>query len=141
VDHRNVNALLMAFTLYQDVEVILAPFNTQANPEVIEFCVGSRLRITVQTDLELVASELDAVYWNWADTSAHVQLVKERNWSQVAADEGFLHRLDSRCVILNSTQRTDLLKVDTTIPRCAGYRQAENGLFARMAMFLEFLGY
>ena len=140
VDHRNVNALLMALALYRDVEVTLVPFSGQANPEVVEFCQGAGMSLATQADLDPLAGELDAIYLNGAATAAHAQLVTARNLATVRIDQGLLQRLSPRCVILDPMQRTDLLTTETADPRWAGYRQAENGLFVRMALLLKLLG-
>ena len=140
VDHRNVNALLLALAMYRDVKVFLCPFTGQPNPDVLEYCQASGMSITVEQTLQPFADELDAVYLNGAETAAHMQLLRARNLVTVKLDEELMGQLKPRCVILDPMQRTEPLISDTADSRWAGYRAAENGLFIRMALLLKLLG-
>ena len=140
VDHRNVNALLMALALFRDVQVILVPFTGQANPEVLKSCQDAGMTVTVESALAPFAQELDAVYLNGAETAAHAQLVLARNLATVRIDQQLLQLLRRNCVILDPMQRTEPLITNNADSRWAGYRQAENGLFVRMALLLNLLG-
>lgn len=140
VDHRNVNALLLALAMYREVKVFLCPFTGQPNPDVLEYCQASGMAITVEQTLQPFAHELDAVYLNGAETAAHMQLLRARNLVTVKLDEELMGQLKPRCVILDPMQRTEPLISDTADSRWAGYRAAENGLFIRMALLLKLLG-
>ena len=140
VDHRNVNALLIALALFRDVQVILLPFTGQAKPEVIEHCRGAGLTITVESTLDPHAQDLNAIYLNGAETAAHTQLLVERGLVKVKVDEQLLQSLRPDCVILDPMQRSQPLISDSGDARWAGYRQAENGLFVRMAVLINILG-
>ena len=73
VDHRNVNALLMALAKYREVEVVLFPFSGQARPEVLDFCSSSGMAIKVESSIAAIAKNFDALYLNGAETAAHAQ--------------------------------------------------------------------
>ena len=139
VNHRNVNALLMTLALYRDVQVMLIPFTGQANPEILEYCLGAGVTVSVESSLTPFAGELDAIYLNGAETAAHTQLVMGRNLAKVKVDRPLLQMLRSDCVILDPMQRSEPLITDNCDSRWAGYRQAENGLFVRMAILLKIL--
>ena len=139
VDHRNVNALLMALTLYRDVEVLLFPFTGQANPEVLEFCREVGMAVRIESSLTPYAGSVDAVYLNGAKTEAHMSLVIARDLVKVKFDRQLLQMLRADCVILDPMQRTEPLITENGDSRWAGYRQAENGLFVRMALLLQTL--
>ena len=140
VDHRNVNALLMALAMYRDVQAVLCPFTGQPNPDVLEYCQAAGMTIRVEQTLMPFADQLDAVYLNGAETAAHMQLLTARNLVKVKIDQELLGLLKPRCVILDPMQRTEPLITDNADARWAGYRQAENGLFVRMALLLKLLG-
>ena len=140
VDHRNVNALLLALAMYRDVNVVLCPFTGQPNPEILEYCQAAGMTIRVEQTLTPLASELDAVYLNGAETAAHMQLLRARNLVTVKLDEELMGLLKPHCVILDPMQRTEPLISDNADARWAGYRAAENGLFVRMALLLNLLG-
>lgn len=139
VNHRNVNALLMALGLYRDVKVVLVPFTGQANVEVLEYCREAGMSVTVESCLTPFARELDAIYLNGAETAAHAQLVADRNLARVKVDRSLLQEVRQDCVILDPMQHTEPLITDNGDSRWAGYRQAENGLFVRMALLSEML--
>ena len=139
VDHRNVNALLMALALYQNVQVLLFPFSGQARPEVIEYCRDSEMAVSVESSIMPFAEELDALYLAGAETAAHTQLVMAHNLATVRVDDALLRELKPDCIIMDPMQRTEPLLSDNTDSRWAGYRQAENGLFVRMAVLLQML--
>jgi aspartate carbamoyltransferase catalytic subunit len=137
--HRNVNSLLLALSLYRDVKVVLAPFTGQADAEVLDYCRNSGMEVTLDPCLSVLANELDAIYLNGAETKAHTKLVMDRNLAKVRVDQDLLQQLRGDCVILDPMQRSEPLITDNGDSRWAGYRQAENGLFVRMAVLLHLL--
>ncbi len=139
VDHRNVNALLVALAMYRDVTVVLCPFTGQPDPEVLEYCQATGMSIRLEQTLTPFADSLDAVYLNGAETAAHMQLLRARNLVTVRIDRELMGLLKPHCVILDPMQRTEPLITDNADARWAGYRQAENGLFVRMALLLDLL--
>ncbi|MCZ6614820.1 MAG: hypothetical protein O6920_03415 [Chloroflexi bacterium] len=139
VDHRNVNALLIALTLYRDVQVMLVPFTGQANPEVLKYCEDAGMTVTVESSLTPFAQGLDAIYLNGAETAAHAQLLMDRDLVKVKIDQELLQALKPECVILDPMQRSRPLIPNIGDHRWAGYRQAENGLFVRMAVLLTIM--
>ena len=140
VDHRNVNALLLALAMYRDVQAVLCPFTGQPDPDVLEYCQAAGMTIRVEQTLMPFADQLDAVYLNGAETAAHMQLLRARNLVKVKIDQELMGLLKPSCVILDPMQRTEPLITDNADARWAGYRQAENGLFVRMALLLKLLG-
>ena len=140
VDHRNVNALLLSLALYRDVKVVLCPFTGQPNPDVLDYCQAAGMSISVEQSLTPFVQDLDAVYLNGAETAAHMQLLRARNLVKVKIDRELMDQLKPGCVILDPMQRTEPLITDNADARWAGYRQAENGLFVRMALLQMLLG-
>ena len=140
VDHRNVNALLMALAAYRDVQVTLFPFSGQPKPEVVDYCRAAGFAVSVESAIKPFAQQLDAIYLNGAETAAHSQLISAHNLARVKVDEELLQELKPNCVIMDPMQRSAPLMSDNSDVRWAGYRQAENGLFVRMAILLQMLG-
>jgi aspartate carbamoyltransferase catalytic subunit len=130
----------MALALFRDVQVMLLPFTGQAKPEVMEYCRSAGLTVTVESTLDPYVKDLNAIYLNGAETAAHTQLLMERGLVKVKVDEQLLQSLRADCVILDPMQRSQPLIADSGDARWAGYRQAENGLFVRMALLLNILG-
>ena len=63
-----------------------------------------------------------------------------RDLVNVKIDEELLQRLTPNCVILDLMQRSEPLITCNGDHRLAGYRQAENGLFVRMALLQLLMG-
>ena len=139
LDHRNVNALLMGLALFEDVGVTLVPLSGRADPNVVEYCEGRGMRLTTETDVEAVR-EADAIYLNAPRTVAHADLLRSRGYMRVRIDADFMSMLKPRCVILDPMQRGGDFPIEVEDERLAFYRQAENGLFIRMALLSYMLG-
>ena len=140
VDHRNVNALLVTLSKFNDVHVTLVPVTGQARPELVDYCQRSGMDLRIESCIEPFAKDLDAVYVNGAETPAHAQLMLERDLVKVKVDQALLDQLRADCIILDPMQRSESLIVGSKDSRWAGYRQAENGLYVRMAILLQVLG-
>lgn len=138
LDHRNVSAFLRGLSMYDGVTVTQIPFSGQADPDVVADCEGRGL--TLRTGTLKSLSEVDAIYLNGPRTLAHVQLLKSRGAFNLRIDEKFMSELKPDCVVLDPMQRSGDFDVVANDKRLANYRQAENGLFLRMALLKTMLG-
>lgn len=138
-DHRNVNALLIGLAQFRDVEVILVPFTGKGSPEVLSYCEGAGMKVRVEASITPFARELDAVYVNGADTAAHARIMLDRGLTRERIDQHLLQELSKDCIILDPMQRSESLVTCVKDDRWAGYRQAENGLYIRMALLAQML--
>jgi aspartate carbamoyltransferase catalytic subunit len=93
----------------------------------------------VESSIAGTAHSFDAIYLNGAETAAHAQLVAAHNLAKTKVDEALLQELRPNCVIMDPMQRTEPLISNSSDTRWAGYRQAENGLFVRMAVLKHIL--
>ena len=139
LEHRNVGALLRGLSQFRDIKVTLIPFSGNVDPEIIEYCQNNGTELVTEKDIQAVG-EVDAIYLNGPRTVAHVQLLKSRNSLNLRIDEKFMSMLKPHCVILDPMQRSGDFEVEVQDRRLAFYRQAENALFARMAVICETLG-
>ena len=87
LDHRNVNALLTALAMYENIKVHLVPVTGQADQETIDYCTGAGIAFTQGTSLMELAGSLDAVYVNGAGTPGHAELVRSRNIAEAKVDQ------------------------------------------------------
>ena len=138
LEHRNVNALLTGLSLFQEVEVVLIPISGQANQEVLNYCQARNMRLRQETELAAL-EEVDAVYLNTPHTTAHAELLKARNLLNMKIDHQFMARLKEHCIVLDPMQRTGNFIVESQDERLAYYRQAQNGLYIRMALLTQIL--
>ena len=139
LDHRNVNALLMGLAMFEGVRVTLVPLSGRADPDIVEYCEGRGMRLVTETDVE-ATREADAIYLNAPRTVAHAELLRSRGYMKVRIDAEFMSMLKPGCVILDPMQRGGDFPIEVEDERLAFYRQAENGLFARMALLSHMLG-
>ena len=139
LDHRNVNALLVGLALFEDVRVTLVPLSGLADPDVVEYCESRGMRLTTEEEVEAVR-DADAIYLNAPRTVAHADLLQSRGYMRVRIDAGFMSLLKPGCVILDPMQRGGDFPIEVEDGRLAFYRQAENGLFVRMALLSHMLG-
>ena len=85
LEHRNVNALLVALSLFDDVCIDLLPFSGRIDPAVESHCRERGLSLTI-LDSANALSEADAIYLNGPRTVAHAQLLKSRNAFNIRID-------------------------------------------------------
>ncbi|MCH8185554.1 MAG: hypothetical protein IH862_05585 [Chloroflexi bacterium] len=138
LEHRNVSALLKGLAHFEGVGVTLVPFSGQVDPEVVAYCESKGVQLTTEKSLDALA-DVDAVYLNGPRTLAHVQLLRARGSFNLRIDEEFMARLRPHCLILDPMQRSGDFTVEVQDSRLAFYRQAENALYVRMAVLLDFL--
>ena len=139
LEHRNVNALLTGLSLFKDVEAVLIPMSGQANEEVVTYCQSKGMSIRQEKEAEALEG-VDAIYLNTPQTAAHAELLRSRNMLNLKIDQDFMGRLKEHCIILDPMQRTGDFIIESQDPRLAYYRQAENGLYVRMALLMQMLG-
>ena len=138
LEHRNVSALLKGLALFDNVKVTLIPFSGHVDPEVASYCESRGTQLVTEKSIEAVG-DVDAIYLNGPRTVAHVQLLKSRNSFNLRIDQEFMSMLRPHCVILDPMQRSGDFAVEVHDRRLAFYRQAENALFARMAVLRQTL--
>ena len=139
LEHRNVSALLRGLALFRDVTVDMIPFSGQVDPVVAAESEKRGLKLVAHAEVEGL-DKADAIYLNGPRTVAHVQLLKSRDAFNLRIDEAFMSRLKKSCIIMDPMQRSGDFDVDVRDERVASYRQAENALFARMAVLAKMLG-
>ncbi len=133
LDHRNVSALLKGLAMFDGVSVIPIPFSGQAPEKVVQHCVERGVTFHPDTDLDAV-SQADVIYLNGPRTLAHMQLLVSRGQGRLVIDRKFMDSLKPRCIVMDPMQRSGDFSVEVRDDRLAFYRQAENALYARMAV-------
>ena len=136
LDHRNVSALLKGLSKFDAVNVIPVPFSGQMPERVVQYCAERGMNIGSDAELEAV-SEADVIYLNGPRTLAHMQLLASRGQGRLIIDEQFMDSLKSDCIVMDPMQRSGDFIIDVRDERLAFYRQAENALYARMAVLHE----
>ena len=136
LEHRNVSALLQGLALFEGVNVIPVPFSGQMPEKVMRHCAERGVIFHPDAELDAV-SEADIIYLNGPRTLAHMQLLASRGRGQLVIDREFMDSLKPNCVVMDPMQRSGDFIVQVSDDRLAFYRQAENALYARMAVLHE----
>ncbi|HAE32221.1 MAG: hypothetical protein CL749_03500 [Chloroflexi bacterium] len=139
LEHRNVCALLLGLSLFNNTEVRLLPFSGQVPPETEKACKERGLNLSYLQELSGIKGS-DVVYLNGPRTMAHYELLKSRNSFISKIDSKFVSMLKSDSIILDPMQRSGDFSIEIKDSRLAFYRQSENALFARMAVLNKLLG-
>ena len=132
-----MNALLKGLALFKDVKVTIIPFSDQEQKEASCWEV-SGISCVTSTNIEAVA-EVDAIYINGPQTLSHLRLLKDRNSFNLTIDHNFMGMLQNHCIIMDPMQRSCAYDIEVQDRRIAFERQAENSLFARVAVLSQML--
>ena len=133
LDHRNVSALLQGLAMFEGVNVMPVPFSGQMPEKVIQHCAERGVTFHPDSDLDAV-SQADVIYLNGPRTLAHMQLLASRGQGRLVIDREFMDSLKPDCIVMDPMQRSGDFIVEARDDRLAFYRQAENALYARMAV-------
>ena len=138
LEHRNVCALLLGLSLFDNTEVRLLPFSGQVPPEIEKICKDRGLNLSHLEELSEIKGS-DVVYLNGPRTAAHYELLKSRNSFISKIDSEFMSMLKSDSIILDPMQRSGDFSIEVKDSRLAFYRQSENALFIRMVVLNKLL--
>ncbi|MDQ6673650.1 MAG: aspartate carbamoyltransferase [Chloroflexota bacterium] len=134
---RSTNSLAYMLALFRGIKVFLvSPQLLRMREEVREHLVRTGVQFEEVRDLSTVAGEVDAVYL----TRAHSQRFEhaqrfEGEAGRYAVDQQILASLPSHARVLHPLPRGPELPPDLdSDSRIACFRQAENGLYVRMAL-------
>lgn len=139
VEHRNVTALLKGLSMFNNIKVTLLPFSGQVDPDIEARCKSAGMDIETVSELEDL-SDADVIYLNGPRTEAHLKLLRSRDSFNLRIDSEFMANLKDNCIIMDPMQRSGDFVIDVQDKRLGYYRQAENGLFVRMAVLAQTLG-
>ena len=141
---RTIHSLARLLTLYDNIHLIFsAPEIVQLPGYILDELKQSNARITVTEDFNEALSQADVIY------STRIQ--RERFPSEddyqsiegkyVISKEKITRLAKENVVIMHPLPRTnEILTCVDELPNAAYFRQAQNGLFVRMALFLSILG-
>lgn len=136
LEHRNVSALLQGLAMFDGVNIIPVPFSGQMPEKVMRHCSDRGVTFHPEADLDAL-SRADVIYLNGPRTLAHMQLLASRGQGRLIIDREFMASLKPHCVVMDPMQRSGDFIVEVRDDRLAFYRQAENALYARMAVLHE----
>jgi len=141
---RTVRSLCYLLAKYRNVRIFMvAPEVVKMREDIKEYLCRHDVRFTEESDLRAIAPEVDVLY----QTRIQKERFGDRTEDYLAAkgvyvvDRNLLRAMRSDSIVMHPLPRVDEITIDVDAdPRAAYFRQAQNGLFIRMALLAACLG-
>jgi aspartate carbamoyltransferase catalytic subunit len=141
---RTVRSLCYLLAKYRNVRVyMVAPEVVRMREDIKEYLSRHDVRWTEESDLREIVGEIDVLY----QTRIQKERFGDRTEDYLSArgvyvvDRELLKSLRSDAIVMHPLPRVDEITVDVDgDPRAAYFRQAQNGVFIRMALLAGCLG-
>lgn len=141
---RTVHSLAYVLAKYGTVHfTFVAPTELQMKKEITDYLTRHGIRYTLETDPKTVLRDADVVYWTRLQKERLDPKLREdierHGMYQIGQSEVDMMKPDA--LILHPLPRVG--EISTEIdddPRAQYFKQAQNGLYVRMALLLELLG-
>jgi aspartate carbamoyltransferase catalytic subunit len=141
---RTVRSLCYLLAKYRNVRIhMVAPEVVRMRDDIKAYLVRHDVWFREETDLRAIAPELDVVY----QTRIQKERFDDRTEDYLAArgvyivDRELLQSLKVQSIVMHPLPRIDEIDVDVdSDTRAAYFRQAQNGLYIRMAILAACLG-
>lgn len=141
---RTVRSLAYLLSKFRDVKMhFVAPPLLKMKEDILQHLDEQRVWYREETSLEKVLPEVDVVY--------QTRIQKERFGDRIAdyercrgvyvVNENSLRRMKPNAIVMHPLPRLDEIAISVDQdPRAAYFRQAQNGLYVRMALLTMVLG-
>ena len=129
---RTARSLAYLLAKFERVKIyFVAPAEMQMKPDILEYLERHGVRYELEAEIDKVIGEVDVVYQTRIrpDWAADAQRMK------YAIDSRVVGKMKSDAIILHPLPRT--VEIDKAVdadPRALYFRQANNGLYVRMAL-------
>lgn len=137
VNGRTVRSLSYLLGKFQDVEIsFVSPPCAKIKDGIKEYLQRHMVRFNELTDLCEVAPSVDVIYQTRTQKERGTQFDRsDRSLGYFVVDRTILGLMKKDAVIMHPLPRVDEITLDVDAdPRAAYFRQAENGLYIRMAL-------
>ncbi len=134
---RTVHSLLKFLPLYRSVQLsLVAPKRLRLPARYVQYLRGQGVKFKQVTELAPVLPELDVLYMTRIQKERFASRKEYEAIKNVyVLDENSLKSMKKDAVIMHPLPRVEeIAKTVDRDPRAAYFRQAENGLYARMAL-------
>jgi aspartate carbamoyltransferase catalytic subunit len=141
---RTARSLCYLLAKYRNVRIFMvAPEVVRMRDDIKEYLCRHDVRFSEESDLRAIAPEVDVLY----QTRIQKERFGDRTQDYLAAkgvyivDRGLLRTMKTDSIVMHPLPRVDEITADVDAdPRAAYFRQAQNGLFIRMALLAACLG-
>jgi len=141
---RTVRSLCYLLTKYRNVRIyMVAPDVVRMRDDIKGYLARNDVQFSEEDDLEQVAGQVDVVYQTRVQKERFGD--REEDYEKARGvyivNEAVLSRMKRHAIVMHPLPRVD--EIDPAIdddPRAAYFRQAQNGLYVRMALLAACLG-
>lgn len=137
---RTVHSLSYVLSNYRDVTIwFTAPEVTPIPQSVLEYLDEKGVHYFQETDLQKVARQVDVLYQTRVQKERFPSLeAYEKAAGRYVVDKELLDQMKSSSILLHPLPRAGEIAVECDgDPRAAYFRQAENGVYVRMALLAQ----
>lgn len=135
---RTARSLAYLLAKFERVKMFfVSPPDLQMKPDILEYLDDHGVTYEMESEIDRVIGEVDAVYQTRIRPE---RLPDAGSMKQYAVDSAVLQRMKPDAMILHPLPRT--VEIDRSVdadPRAFYFRQAQNGLYVRMALLTMIL--
>ena len=136
---RTVRSLSYLLSKFSNIRIFfVAPEIVKMKEDVKEYLMKHNVEFSEETDLKEVAGEVDVIYQTRIQKERFGDRIEdyEKTRGVYIIDEEILGLMRENAIVMHPLPRLDEIKpeVDLDPSRAAYFRQAQNGLFVRMAL-------
>jgi aspartate carbamoyltransferase catalytic subunit len=141
---RTVRSLCYLLAKYRNVRIhMVAPEVVRMREDIKSYLVRHDVWFREETDLRAIAPEIDVLYQTRIQKERFGDRAEDYQAAQgvYVVDRDLLSRMKPDAIVMHPLPRVD--EITTAVdddPRAAYFRQAQNGLFIRMALLAACLG-
>lgn len=139
---RTIHSLLALLGLYHDIKVVLIAPDKLRLPESHKHSLGDKMSFSEASSLEALDDSFDVVYVTRVQKERFEdQDEYQRLKDYFVVNQSVMDRLGKQTVVMHPLPRVG--EIDPLVdadPRAAYFRQAQNGLYVRMALLDHILG-
>lgn len=134
---RTVHSLSYILANYKDVQITyISPDNVQIPKSVKRYLDDKGVRYMETTDLDAVAGDIDVLYQTRIQKERFPSLEEyEKASGKYIVDERLMSLMRKEAIVMHPLPRAgEIAEAVDSDPRAAYFRQAQNGLYIRMAL-------
>ena len=135
---RTVRSLSYLLAKYEDVTIyFVAPEIVRMKDDIKEYLTRHHIAFVEETDLKAVASEVDVIYQTRIQKERFGDRIEdyEKASGVYIVDRNILSAMKPDAIVMHPLPRIGEIKPEVdSDPRAAYFRQAQNGLYIRMAL-------
>jgi len=135
---RTVRSLCYLLAKYDDVKIyFVAPEEVKMRGDIKTYLTKSNIFFSEETDLEKIAAQVDVIYQTRIQKERFGENIDdfEKAKDKYIIDNNILKVMKKRSIIMHPLPRVNEIKTEVdSDPRAAYFRQAQNGLYIRMAL-------